>query len=83
MSGKDAFGKFLKSIIKGDESYSADEECWSYEKYINEFISTQSGSDVYNNIKTISKKWNKSFKAIWRAWKFMYGVHELEELNNK
>lgn len=48
-----------------------------------EFISTQSGSDVYNNIKTISKKWNKSFKAIWRAWKFMYGVHELEELNNK
>ena len=48
-----------------------------------EFIATQSGSDVYNNIKTISKDWNKSFKAIWRAWKYMYGVHELEELNNK
>lgn len=48
-----------------------------------EFISTQSGSDVYNNIGKISKEWKKSFKAIWRAWKFMYGVHELEELNNK
>ena len=48
-----------------------------------EFISTQSGSDVYSNIKTISKRWNKSFKAIWRAWKFMYGVHELEELYYK
>ena len=47
------------------------------------FISTQSGSDVYNNIKTISKDWNKSFKAIWRAWKFMYSVHELEELHYK
>lgn len=48
-----------------------------------EFISTQSGSDVYNNIGKISKEWKKSFKAIWRAWKFMYGVHELEELNYK
>lgn len=48
-----------------------------------EFIATQSGSDVYNNIKTISRDWNKSFKAIWRAWKYMYGVHELKELNNK
>lgn len=48
-----------------------------------EFIATQSGSDVYNNIKTISKDWNKSFKAIWRAWKYMYGVHELEELHYK
>ena len=47
------------------------------------FISTQSGSDVYNNIKTISKDWNKSFKAIWKAWRFMYGVHELEELHYK
>lgn len=47
------------------------------------FIATQSGSDVYKNIRYISKKYNKSFKAIWRAWKFMYGVHELEELNNK
>ena len=48
-----------------------------------EFIATQSGSDVYNNIKTISKDWNKSFKAIWKAWRFMYGVHELEELHYK
>lgn len=48
-----------------------------------EFMSTQSGSDVHNNIKTISKKWNKSFKVIWRVWKFMYGVHELEELHYK
>lgn len=47
------------------------------------FIATQSGSDVYNNIDQISKKWHKSFKAIWRAWKFMYGVHELEELHYK
>ena len=47
------------------------------------FIATQSGSDVYNNIDQISKKWHKSFKAIWKAWKFMYGVHELEELHYK
>lgn len=47
------------------------------------FISTQSGSDVYNNIKQISKQWHKSFKAIWKAWRFMYGVHELEELHYK
>ena len=47
------------------------------------FIATQSGSDVYNNIEQISKQWHKSFKAIWRAWKFMYGVHELEELHYK
>lgn len=47
------------------------------------FISTQSGSDVYDNIRTISSNWNKSFKAIWKAWKFMYGKHELEELHNK
>ena len=47
------------------------------------FIANQSGSDVYNNIKTIIKDWNKSFKAIWRAWKYMYGVHELEELHYK
>lgn len=47
------------------------------------FIATQSGSDVYNNIKQISKQWHKSFKAIWKAWKFMYGVHELEELHYK
>ena len=48
-----------------------------------EFIATQSGSDVYNNIKAISQTWHKSFKAIWKAWKFMYGIKELEELNNK
>lgn len=47
------------------------------------FISTQSGSDVYNNIEQISDKWHKSFKAIWKAWRFMYGVHELEELHYK
>ena len=47
------------------------------------FISNQSGSDVYNNIEQISDKWHKSFKAIWKAWRFMYGVHELEELHYK
>lgn len=47
------------------------------------FIATQSGSDIHNNIFAISKKWNKSCRAIWKAWKFMYGEHELEELNTK
>lgn len=55
MSGKDAFGKFLKSIIKGDESYSADEEYWSYEKYINEIKELFTIEDIKRD------RWYKDF----------------------